>query len=73
MNAEQTAKIESALAACLDECRAMDRPYTRVSEFIAGLQSEPDWAAAEIIELQMRVIRVLLYRHGRPAGEAGPD
>lgn len=67
MNAEQTAKIESALAACLEECRSPDRPYTRVSEYVASLQNDPDWATAEIIELQTRVIRVLLYRHGRPA------
>lgn len=66
MNAEQYARIESALASCLDECRATDRPYTRVSEFIAGLQGDPEWMAAEIIELQTRVIRVLLYRGGRP-------
>jgi len=71
MNAEQNAKIESALAACLDECRATDRPYTRVSEYIASLQEDPDWTLEEIIELQTRVIRVLLYRGGRP-GEADP-
>ena len=67
MNAEQNARIESALAMCLDECRAKDRPFTRVSEFIAGLQSEPDWTDQEIIELQTRVIRVLLFRAGKPS------
>jgi hypothetical protein len=69
MNAEQTAKIESAVANCLEECRATDRPYSRVTEFIAGLQGDPDWTPQEVIELQTRIIRVLLYRHGRPKGE----
>jgi hypothetical protein len=31
-----------------------------------GLQGEPDWTIEGIIELQTRVIRVLLYRRGRP-------
>jgi hypothetical protein len=66
MNAEQNARIESALATCLDECRAKDRPYSRVTEYIASLQGEPDWTLEEIIELQSRVIRVLLYRGGKP-------
>jgi hypothetical protein len=66
MNAEQNARIESALAACLDECRATDRPYTRVTEYIAALREDPEWSADEVIELQTRVIRVLLYREGRP-------
>jgi hypothetical protein len=52
MNSEQTAKIESALATCLEECRATDRPYTRVSEYIAGLQGDPEWTLEEIAELQ---------------------
>jgi hypothetical protein len=52
MNAEQNARIESALATCLDECRAKDRPFTRVSEYITSLQADPAWTEAEIIELQ---------------------
>jgi len=66
MNAEQNARIESALATCLDECRAKDRPFTRISEYIASLQADPAWTEAEIIELQTRVIRVLLFRGGKP-------
>ena len=42
MNAEQTAKIESAVAGLLEECRAKDRPYTRVLEFVAALQEDPN-------------------------------
>ena len=66
MNSEQEAKIESGVATCLDACRSTDRPYSRVVEYIAGLKDDPEWTADEIIELQTRVIRVLLYRGGRP-------
>jgi hypothetical protein len=51
---------------CLDECRAKDRPFTRISEYIASLQADPAWTEAEIIELQTRVMRVLLFRGGKP-------
>ena len=66
MNAEHTAKIESALQICLKECRKTDRPFTRVSEFIQTLRADAAWNDSEIIDLQTRVIRALLYRHGRP-------
>ena len=66
MNTEQNARIEAALASCLAECRSQDRPCTRVTEFISGLRAEADWTSDEIIELQLRVIRVLLLRGGRP-------
>ncbi len=71
LSPEQEARIESGLAECLNECRSTDRPYTRISAFIAELQCDPDWTSAEIIELQTRVIRVLLYRHGRPVEGIG--
>jgi len=72
LNAEQQARIESALSDCLSECRVTDRPYSRISAFIADLQSDSEWTTSEVIELQTRIIRVLLYRHGRPiAGGVG--
>ena len=60
MNAQQNSKIEAAVAACLEECRATDRPYSRVSQIIAGLSCEPSWTFVEIDELQTRVSRLLL-------------
>ena len=72
MTAEQDIKIGSAAAACLEECGATDRPYSRVSAFIGGLQGDEDWSDAEIIELQTRVIKVLLYRYGNPGKKERP-
>jgi hypothetical protein len=62
MDSEQYAKIESAVDECLSVCAKADRPYVRLSAFLAKLNAD-GWTAAEIIELQTRVIRVLLYRH----------
>src|SRR5262245_18123310 len=64
MDEAQRAKIETGVVNCLDECRASDQPYSRVSAFIAGLKANPDWTAEEIIDLQTQVIRALLFRHG---------
>jgi len=64
MDAERSGKIDAAILHCLDECRA-ERPYTRLTAFIEGLKSDPNWSSAEIIELQTQVIRALLFRAGR--------
>jgi hypothetical protein len=63
---EQEARIAEGVQQCLAECRSTDRPFSRVSAFIADLESNPEWTAKEIIELQTRVIRALLYQRGRP-------
>jgi hypothetical protein len=60
MSAEQNGKIESAVARCVEECLATNRPYARVSQIIAGLQSDPSWNFEEINELQTRLARLLL-------------
>ena len=64
MDNAQLAKIETGVLNCLDECRAADQPYTRMSAYIEGLKANPDWTADEIVELQTQVIRALLFRHG---------
>ena len=64
MDEAQRAKIETGVLNCLDECRAADQPYSRLSAFIEGLKASPNWTADEIIELQTQVIRALLFRHG---------
>jgi hypothetical protein len=66
LSPEQRTRIESALSDLLNECCATDRPYSRVSAFIAELLGNSNWNEREIIELQTLAIRVLLYRHGRP-------
>jgi hypothetical protein len=72
LSSEQEERIASGLAQCLTECRSTDGPFSRVSAYIKSLQEDPEWTEAEIIELQTRVIRALLYQRGRPAGEPDP-
>ena len=62
MNDEQNGRIESELARCLKECVSTDRPHDRVLDLIAALKADPEWTESEIIELQSRIIWVLLYR-----------
>jgi len=68
MGTAQKTKIETGVLNCLDECRAVDQPYTRVTAFIEGLKANPDWSADEIVELQTQVIRALLFRDGQNVG-----
>ena len=64
MDAAQRTKIETGVLNCLDECRAADQPYSRLTAFIEGLKANPNWTSEEIIELQTQVIRSLLFSHG---------
>src|SRR4029450_8320552 len=68
MDEAQKTKIDTGVLNCLDECRAVDQPYTKVTAFIEGLKANPDWSADEIVELQTQVIRALLFRLDRNAG-----
>jgi len=62
MDAEQTAKIESCVLACLDHCRKSNRPFTRLAGFLESLKFH-GWTAEEIIEVQSRANRVLCDGH----------
>lgn len=61
MDESQLAKIESAVAECLAACGEVT-PFLHTSAFIEKLKADPAWRADEIIEVQTRVIRILLYR-----------
>jgi hypothetical protein len=61
MDSDDYAKIESSVGICLDECRATDRPYVRISAFLDQLKAD-GWEDRDIMELQTRVIRKLLER-----------
>ena len=71
MDTAQKTKIETGVLTCLDECRAVDQPYTKVTAFIEGLKADPNWSADEIVELQTQVIRALLFRLDRSAWPVG--
>ena len=64
MDADDYLKIESTVVVCLDECRATDRPYVRVSAFLDQLRAD-GWSDRDIMELQTRVIRKLLEQQYR--------
>jgi hypothetical protein len=70
MDAEQRAKIDAVLRECLDDCQGSRHPYTRLSTYFEGLKANPNWTPAEIIELQTRVIRILLHRQKNVGGQA---
>lgn len=72
MDPEQLAKIDAALSDCLTHCAASDRPYTRLTNCLEALKANPSWTDAELVELQTRVIRVLLYQQ-RAGSEWRPD
>ena len=63
MTPEQTAKIEFGVAACLERCSDPTRLYSSVAAFMEELKADPTWTDRELIELQTRVIRILLQRH----------
>jgi hypothetical protein len=64
MDSDDYSRIESAVVACLDECRATDRPYVRVSAYLDQLRAD-GWADCDVIELQTRVIRRLVQQQHR--------
>jgi len=70
MDAEAATKIDAGVNTCLELAKATDQPFTAVSRFIESLSADPKWAPAEIIELQTRVIRVMMYK-AKPGGEPG--
>jgi hypothetical protein len=70
MDGEQQAKIDAALKDCLGRCQDSRHPYTRLSSYLEELKANAAWTPADIIELQTRVIRVLLYRQKNVGGEA---
>jgi hypothetical protein len=72
LSSEQEERIKGGLSQCLAECRSTDGPFSRVSAYIQSLQEDPEWTDPEIIELQTRVIRALLYQRGRPGGDEDP-
>lgn len=63
MTPEQIAKVNAGVAACLEQCKDPTRLFTAVSTFVEKLKRSQTWTGAELSELQIRVIRILLKRH----------
>ena len=64
MTYEHFAKIEAAATRCLELCDRSPLPFTTVAQFVERLKADSTWTDREIIEMQMRVISVLLNERG---------
>lgn len=71
MNEEQLAKIESAVVTLLAAYDPVHMPFSTISKFVDRLKADPTWTDAEIVEMQTRVLRIVLYRQQLP--EANPN
>ena len=67
MTPEKYAEIVAGVAACLELCQNTSRLDSSVAAFIKNLKDELDWADADLIELQTRVIQTLVERSNGPA------
>jgi len=64
---ESADKITEAVETCLALAVGKIDPFTRVTAYLASLNDDRDWRDAEVMEVQIRVIRALMKRVG--AGE----
>ena len=57
-------KIATAAQLCITRSLQTERPFSSVKSQIDELKSDSNWTAAEIIEVQTRVIRALMQNLG---------
>jgi hypothetical protein len=67
MNEERFA---AALDECARRCLGSDRPFYELSQLLESYRTNPAWTTAEVIELQTRVIRMLMGQWKGPDGKA---
>jgi hypothetical protein len=63
-------KISEAVETCLAFAVGNADPFSRVAAYLASLNDDRDWRDAEVMEVQVRVIRALMKRIG-PAKKDG--
>jgi len=59
---EPTDKITDAAETCLAFAAGKSNQFVRVSAYLKSLQDDGDWTDAEIVEVQIRVIRALMLK-----------
>jgi hypothetical protein len=59
---EPTDKIADAVETCLAFAVGTNDPFSRVSAYLASLNDDRDWRDAEVMQVQVRVIRALMKR-----------
>jgi len=57
-----TDKISDAVETCLAFAVGNSDPFSRVAAYLASLNDDSDWRDAEVMEVQIRVIRALMKR-----------
>jgi hypothetical protein len=57
-------EIADAVEICLGLAAGHNSPFKRVSNYLASLRQSEGWTDAEIMAVQMRVIRALMKRDG---------
>ena len=53
-------RLAAALGECKRRCQSSDRPFYELSQALEAYKSDPAWTEAEVVDLQTRVIRMLM-------------
>ena len=62
MSEDRTNKIIEASETCLALALGQRDPFGRVSAYLRTLRTSENWSEAEVIDVQVRVIRALMRR-----------
>ncbi len=65
-------KIRDAVETCLAFAVGNADPFSRVAAYLRSLRDDGDWSDAEVIEVQVHVIRALMKRIGPAQGCSSP-
>jgi hypothetical protein len=66
-----TARINAAVHACLDQCYHSRTPLKAIAEYINQLEVDPGWSEAEIDQVEAAVLKMLVKIAGRPPAADG--
>lgn len=60
--AETADKVADAVVTCLAFAVGNSDPFTRVAAYLKSLKEDGDWLDADLMEVQIQVIRALMKR-----------
>lgn len=66
-------KIAIAVETCLAFAVGNSDPFKRVAAYLASLNDDRDWRDAEVMQVQIRVIRALMKRIAEEVKSHAPD
>ena len=70
---EPSEKIAVAVETCLAFAVGNSDPFTRVAAYLASLNDDADWRDAEVMQVQVRVIRALMKRIAEESKARKPE